>query len=289
MQVVGYIIDSKTSEPLAGATVRATDSTGTAVYNQVVANANGYYDIDAASDKYLLVSRVGYTSALISVMDADIVGVIVLEQGNSALPPVVVTPGSNMSLLILLAPVVAFAVSQWVNRKKKIGFAQAMVVSKLMSDPVWKWVIIAALIGVGIVVIKSINGILRFLGIKKKPETANLDKAAQDPTSFWNPKFWESGPTGTLLLTEATAQNYIQKIYDAIGWFNDDEEAIISVFKQLKTQSQASYLADKFAKKYNSDLLTFLRGTGYPPYDRLSDYEVNDITEYLEKLPKYKL
>lgn len=288
MQVTGYIIDSKNSEPLPGATIRVTDSTGSAVYNQVLANSNGYFDIDAATDKYLLVSNVGYTSALISVRDADIVGVIVLEPGNSTMPPVVVTPGSNMSLLILLVPVIAFAVSEWLKKKRKIGVAQALVFSKILSDPVLKWMFIAALVALGIIVVKSFNSILRFLGLKKKPETENLDKAAQDPGSFWNPKFWESGPAGTLLLTESAVQSYIKKIYDAIGYFNDDEEAIIGVFKQLKTQSQASYMADKFAQKYNSDLLTFLRGTGYPPFDRLSDYEVNDITEYMEKLPKFK-
>ncbi len=83
---------------------------------------------------------------------------------------------------------------------------------------------------------------------------------------------------------------YSEKIYDALGYFTDDEAAILGVFRSLKTQSQVSYLSDSFYQRYNISLLDFLqRGKNqYNPASGLNSEELNTIIQIVNNLPKYK-
>lgn len=291
MEVTGYIVDYISGEPLPGATVRITDYTSGNVTGQVITNDNGYFKMLAGPYEFLYITHVGYAPLLIATTDAVMMGTIGLDKSDSTLPEVIVTPGNKNTLwlLLLLALAITIMLSKKKQRKKSVGSpALAVAAGSLLQD---KWVRLIVM-GIVVYVILQVSGlfksILQLLGLKTKPETEKLDNAATDPGSFWNPKFWESGPSGTLILTAAAVENYAKQIWDAIGAFNDDEEAVKAVFRKMKTQSQASYLADHFASKYKSDLLAFLRG-GYWPQDRLSDYDVNEITEFVNRLPKYKL
>lgn len=167
--------------------------------------------------------------------------------------------------------------------KRKIGSMAAA--GQAMKDPVIKY----AAIGLGaIVVLKAfgaIDSMLEALGLKDGQDSKDLDNE-NSPTSFWSPTFYKSAPTGAWLLTSAAATQYANQIYDAVGGFNDDEEAVITVFKKLRAQSQVSQLADVFSQLYKADLLTFLRGGNWPQ-DRLSDADVNLINNYIKSLPKY--
>jgi hypothetical protein len=132
----------------------------------------------------------------------------------------------------------------------------------------------------------GIKGLLEKLGLKDDQNTKDLDQAAGS-LSFWSPTFYKSGPAGTALLTSAAAEEKAHIIWDAFGGFDDNEDQAIGVFKTLRTQSQASFLAEKFYQLYQQDLLTFLRGGSWPK-DRLSDADVNVINSYVNSLPKYK-
>lgn len=148
------------------------------------------------------------------------------------------------------------------------------------------------IIGVGLLVVAtafgSINKILYALGLKDSPDTKDLDTETTDPGSFWSQNFYLNAPAGSMILSSAAAEEYIALLVKAFGAFNDDEDLAIGVFKKLRTQSQASFLVWYFQKKYNSDLLTWLRGGSWPD-DRLSDAAVNEITRYIKSLPKYKV
>jgi hypothetical protein len=143
-----------------------------------------------------------------------------------------------------------------------------------------------ALVGAGaiaLVYFGVLDPVLKFLGLKDKKETIELDKAAEDPGSPWNPNFWRKN-TPAMILTRAGAEARAKQIYEAFGLFDDYEEQAIAVFKALKYQTQLSFLADVFAQLYNQDMLTFLRGGNWPK-DRLSDADVQDINAFILKLP----
>lgn len=137
---------------------------------------------------------------------------------------------------------------------------------------------------------KLVKKILDFLGVTKSPETAGLDNIASDPNAFWNPNFWQTvkpaSASYTYAFTYDQAAALAKNLYDAFGIFNDDEEAAINVFKQCKTQANASYICYVFQSLYGEDCLSFLRG-GWWPQDRLSDADVWTITNYVNNLKKY--
>lgn len=131
-----------------------------------------------------------------------------------------------------------------------------------------------------------VNPILKKLGIR----TSQAIQQAQQGgiNNPFNPLFWK-GKGGALLIKSAIVDQMTAKIYNAFTIFQDDFNAVFSVFKQLKTQSQVSYLADKFQQKYNADLITFLgNGGGVLPWDGLSDTQLSQIVNYVNSLPKYK-
>lgn len=165
--------------------------------------------------------------------------------------------------------------------KRKIGS-----VDQVMKDPVIKY----AAIGLGaFVVLKAlgaIDSLLEAVGVKDSQETKDLDNVSSNPTSYWSPLFYQQAPAGAWLLKSATAAEYADKIYDAFGAFNDDEDAVFAVFKSLRAQSQVSQLAHVFNQRHQADLLTFLRGGNWPQ-DRMSDTDVAALNSYIKSLPKY--
>lgn len=128
--------------------------------------------------------------------------------------------------------------------------------------------------------------ILKKLGIVSESQKS----PANDP--FSGSAFLSNVPSGTLLLTSAAAKNYADTIYDAFGFFGDDEAAVIGVFRQLKTQSQVASLAKRFNELYKKDLLQFLRdgkqGIQKTYWSGLSESVINQIKDLVNKKPKYK-
>lgn len=128
------------------------------------------------------------------------------------------------------------------------------------------------------------------LGIWRSKEEKNFDNQQSDPGSFWNPQFWRTGGDGTLLLTDAACNWLYNEIYDSFSLINDDESRIYAAFKTLRTQSQLSWFAHWVQTRKGMDLLDWLIGSKYGPVgDHLSAAEVYNITQYINKLPKYKV
>jgi hypothetical protein len=99
----------------------------------------------------------------------------------------------------------------------------------------------------------------------------------------FDPNFYKS-KGACLILRNSDADNYANIIYNAFGGFNDDEDAATGVFRVLKTQTQCSYLAERFQYLFNQDLLTFLKG-GWWPQDRMSNTELANIISIVKGKP----
>jgi hypothetical protein len=146
-----------------------------------------------------------------------------------------------------------------------------------------------ALIVGGLVAWSLIKTLLEKLGVWDSKENVQLDNASINPNSFWNPNFWKTKPPQVSYTNPISYQQAIslsERVYNSFNWFNDDEDAVISVFRSLPSQAAASFLSEVFTSQYRIDLLTFLRGGNWPQ-DRLSDADVNMINNYVLKLPKY--
>jgi hypothetical protein len=137
-----------------------------------------------------------------------------------------------------------------------------------------------------------IRPILKKVGIVKSAEDILVINQGNTPNKDnpFSSAFYKYGPAGTKLLTVATADQYAKRIYDAMGYISDDEAAVYSVFRSLSTQSQVSFLAERFRIKYGVDLLQFLKNgkNQYNYASGLNSDELSIIINIVNKLPKYK-
>jgi hypothetical protein len=109
----------------------------------------------------------------------------------------------------------------------------------------------------------------------KSDDEIKTDALLDDVNKFFNPNFWR---TGGRILTDASAWNLTEKIYDGIGTFYDDEAEITAAFKALRYKNQVSYLAYKYQERFGRDLLTDLK-------KNLSADELAPIYAYIKTLP----
>ena len=92
-----------------------------------------------------------------------------------------------------------------------------------------------------------------------------------------------------LFLTSFLSQAQIENVLVEKYYISDDFDAVLGVFKQLKTKSQVSYLAHKFNEIKGKDLLNWLQGGGALswPADRFSAEQVNQLIKYVNGLKNY--
>lgn len=145
---------------------------------------------------------------------------------------------------------------------------------------------------IGLVVIyfgynKVIKPILESVGLQKSDEELEIEKQTTNPGSAFNPNYWRKG--GATIITNARVQDFVNTIWNAPGFLYDDFDAVLGVFKQLKTKSQVSYLSHKFNEIKGKDLLNWLQGGGALswPADRFSAEQVNQLIKYVSGLKNY--
>lgn len=146
-------------------------------------------------------------------------------------------------------------------------------------------------IGAGVYLL-IVRPLLQKIGIVKTEEEKLVEQQNELPNNVnpFSPVFYKTGGAGTKILRISAADNYARTIYDAMGMITDDEAAVFGIFRQLKTQSQVSFLSERFSQKYNVGLLDFLqRGKNqYNPASGLNASEMNTIFSIVNRLPKYK-
>lgn len=125
-----------------------------------------------------------------------------------------------------------------------------------------------------------LNPILKALGIKESKESKKASELGKEDA--FNPGYWRKGGAGTLLITDLGSRAYAKVIYDAHGFFNDDEDKVRGVFRQMRTKSQVSFLADKFYKIYNKGLFDYLKTF-------LGSSDLAAIADIVERLPNFKV
>lgn len=134
---------------------------------------------------------------------------------------------------------------------------------------------------------KVIKPLLESVGLSQSEAELEVERQSSNPASPWNPNFWRK--SNATIITNDAVTKFINTIWNAPGYFNDDFDAVLGVFKQLKTKSQVSYLADKFNKVKGKDLLNWLQGGSALnwPADRFSADQVNQLIKYVNGLKNY--
>lgn len=131
---------------------------------------------------------------------------------------------------------------------------------------------IAVLVYVGV-----LNPILKALGIKDDDTDVANERAMNNPG--WNPNLYKSNIANKLLISSATATALAQKIWDSWAWYNDDEESVYAVFRQIPNQLALSQVSEKYIQISGEDLVSSL-------VSRLSWNEFNVIAVIVNGLPQ---
>lgn len=134
--------------------------------------------------------------------------------------------------------------------------------------------------------------LLQKLGIAKDKTDRLIDgqQNLNNNENAFSPIFYKYAPAGSLLLTRARAEQLANELFDALGYWYDDEAKVMGVFRSLKTKSQVSILADVFNQLHKTDILEFMRkGKGVMWEAGLNDNELAQVINYVNNLPKYKI
>jgi hypothetical protein len=120
--------------------------------------------------------------------------------------------------------------------------------------------------------------------------TGNVGTTKQEPN--WNSPFdmnyltdvqkWVA-PKSIQMLDDVSAKKYAKIIKYAKGSFNDDEDAVKSVFgKKLRDKTQVASLSKAFYQLYKKDMWQFLNSF-------LSQSEMKEyVSKYVNRLPNYQ-
>lgn len=125
--------------------------------------------------------------------------------------------------------------------------------------------------------------ILQKVGVLPSAESRKEEQSLQalESANYWNYNdFLKTYPAGTRLLTQGGAAAYVEDLWNATGYFNDDEQKIYGVFRAMKTQSQVAALAKRFNELKSQDLYSYLK-------NYLNDEELLTVKKIIDQKPKY--
>jgi hypothetical protein len=119
-----------------------------------------------------------------------------------------------------------------------------------------------AVIGSSHLIIRSIQRKKLFNQIAEKigpGATGSLDQY----DGWWSTEFWKKGNNGAgeknyILQGDSTLMNWANSIYNSVGTFNDNEQTMYGVIRNVPDGVALSQLSDKFQNKWNRDLKDYV-------------------------------
>ena len=143
--------------------------------------------------------------------------------------------------------------------------------------------------------------VLNWLGITKSKGDKILNNEDTNPDSPFKTTLWQKylflpaqlggrAISGGKMITADIADRCAKaakNIFQAMGYFTDDEAAITAAFSSLKSQAEISLCSWYFTKNTNLDLLQYLtKGQDVMPQNGLGDYDILTIIKFAKSLPK---
>lgn len=163
------------------------------------------------------------------------------------------------------------------------------LVSEISNRPVLTTLIV---VGAGYYLFKKFKSTIDELVQEGRQSSADTSSSGSNVSPFnWSAYFnyWKPRlPKGYKILTQASINDIATKIYDAMGYFYDNEDVIKGQFKRINSKVKIAQLAEAFSKKYKSDLYTFIKdGVGVRWNSGLDEENLNSILKYIDGLPNY--
>lgn len=150
-----------------------------------------------------------------------------------------------------------------------------------------KTIVTVGAVGLGIYILyKPIKALFDTFGItQSQTSQAVTTLQTSGAKSPFSPLYWKS-VRKAFLIPQANVTAKAKAIHDSINYLGNDYARILAIFKTLTYKTQVSFLADKFAQMYKSDLLDYLRNgkSNFLIHNALSDNQVQTIIDLVNKL-----
>jgi hypothetical protein len=137
-----------------------------------------------------------------------------------------------------------------------------------------------------IIIVWIVFLLLKRVGLIKDAVTKKLEKDVENAvseisnTNIFDPNLYKQSNYGYAHLpSNETVNAWVKGIKDSFGWFNDDEERIYSIFRQMNNKLTVSQVSDAYTQLYRSDLFGDLR-------DYLNDRELAFLWKIIDSKPK---
>jgi hypothetical protein len=150
-----------------------------------------------------------------------------------------------------------------------------------------KTILTIGAVGLGIYILyKPIKAIFDTFGItQSQTSQAVQQQQTSGSKSPFSPLYWRSIKNAHIL-TQSDSNAKAKAIYESINWLGNDYSRILAIFKTLSYKTQVSFLADKFAQMYKTDLLDYLKNgkSNFLVQNALNDTQVQTIIDFVNKL-----
>lgn len=162
-------------------------------------------------------------------------------------------------------------------RKKQLGNPAIAAMGSAIPKGVWYLVAGAVVFG-GWYLVKKTTGVIDSVTSAVGLSESENEKAIQSfekTTSYmlgFNPNFWTTVSLSRDFISQDKANHYADMIDDAFGFFNDNEEQVLGVFRVLKSLAEMSRVSDAYMSKYSQDLWSEIQG-------KMSDSEIVEIVK----------
>jgi hypothetical protein len=268
MKIDGYIFDAVDNAPVNNAIIELVSiSTGKRQGDPFQLDNNSY-EVWAELPDLVSVSfkAPGHIERIIPFNALEVAPDIYMERGGK--PPI-------GAILVISATALLLTTTK---KQKRIGAAGESG-KKMTTQDVMPVIYIGGFI-FGISIVNKILDKLGLTGSKKR------HNEVEDPNSAFKPAYYKRYTSYTYAITTSQAEAFAYVIHNAFGVFQDDYNAVLSVFNQMRTKCNVSFLADIFFQEYSEDLLNFLTdGGGILPWDGLSREHLDEIIDLVNNLP----
>jgi hypothetical protein len=178
--------------------------------------------------------------------------------------------------------------------------------AKANSEQVKEYIKIATYLGIGYLGYKALKSIAETFGISKTESQQTIDTGttaaagstieaqSNNPYLSFSPQY----RTALMLAYKKKYPNKIfnvgqqykfstseyldmaQRIYDAKGFFKDNENSVFDIFRNLQTQYQVSLLANSLSILKKKDLLEYLKTF-------MDDENLREVLDIIKNYPQY--
>jgi hypothetical protein len=164
------------------------------------------------------------------------------------------------------------------------------IVTQISKRPILTTLLVG---GIGYLIFTKLSKKVQEVVDEKQQTKADTSGGATSNVSPWNwsafNNYWLTRfPKGYKIFTSDSVKTICENIYDAMGYFSDNDDIVKAQIKKCNSKVKVAQVAQRFSQMYSRDLFTFLKeGVGVRWNSGMDEANLNAIVDYVNSLPNY--